>query len=171
NPASRVSVVIRHLAGSKINQIEKILINDMRELTIGRDQGSTIAFDAQRDDVVSRHHAVIRIQRNGDISFRIADLKSSNGTYLNGERISGEVELLPEDIIELGEGGPKFTFDLQPRPANLAARTRTLGVVGATATHAVASATIAAGQTNVKGIPVKSGVGRETVMRLMSEER
>jgi serine protease Do len=171
NPASRVSVVIRHVAGSKINQIEKILINDMRELTIGRDQSSTIAFDAQRDDVVSRHHAVIRVQRNGDISFCIADLKSSNGTYLNGERISGEVELLPEDMIELGEGGPKFTFDLQPRPANLAARTRTLGAMGATATHAVASATIAAGQTNVKGVPVKSGVGRETVMRLMSEER
>lgn len=168
NPASRVSVVIRHIAGSKINQIEKILIGDMKELSIGRDQSSTIAFDPQRDDVVSRHHAAIRVGGNGNLAFRLADLKSSNGTFLNGERISGDVELLPEDTIELGVGGPKFTFDVQPRPANLSARTRTLGAIGATATHATAGG---AGQTSVKGIPVKAGVGRETVMRLMSEER
>jgi len=167
---SRASIVIRHLAGSKINQIEKILIGDLKEFSIGRDQSSTIAFDAQRDDVVSRHHAAIRIQGSGDAAFRIADLKSSNGTFLNGERLNGEAELLPEDLIELGQGGPKFTFDVQPRPASLAARTRTLDAMAATATHAAAGAT-GAGQTNVKGAPVKAGVGRETVMRLMTEER
>jgi S1-C subfamily serine protease len=139
----------------------------MRELTIGRDQSSTIAFDPQRDDVVSRHHAAIRLQGDGNLTFRLADLKSSNGTFLNGERVTGDVELLPEDLVELGEGGPKFIFDVQPRPANLSARTRTVGAMGATATHTVAGA----GQTSVKGIPVKAGVGRETVMRLMTEER
>jgi serine protease Do len=171
SPDARASVLIRHIGGSKINQVEKIQLKDLRELTIGRDQNSTIAFDPQRDDVVSRNHAVIRVQGNGNVSFRIADLKSSNGTFLNGELISGEVELLPEDTIELGESGPKFTFDLQPRPAHLAARTRTMGAMAATATHAAAGATSGAGQTSKQGAPGKAGVGRETVMRLMSDER
>ena len=52
----------------------------------------------QRDDEVSRKHAVIRIKNGAELYFRIADLNSSNGTFLNGERIAGEVELLPEDI-------------------------------------------------------------------------
>ena len=69
---------------------------------------STVAYDMQRDDEVSRKHAVIRIKNEkGQYYFRLADLNSSNGTMLNGERIAGEVELLPEDVVELGAGGPK----------------------------------------------------------------
>ncbi len=84
-----------------------------------------------RDDEVSRKHAIIRVKNDKELYFRIADLNSSNGTFLNGERIGGEVELLPDDIVELGSGGPKFMFDVQPRPANMPARTRQMGEVDA----------------------------------------
>ena len=39
--------------------------------------------------------------RNGD-RFKLIDLDSRNGTLLNGNAVSGEVELAPADIIELG---------------------------------------------------------------------
>jgi serine protease Do len=171
--SATVRVVIRHLAGSKVNQVEKLQTKDVTELTIGRDASTDIAFDPKRDDVVSRKHAAIRVKDdNGKLSFRIADLNSSNGTFLNGERLSGEAELLPEDVIELGEGGPKFTFDVEPRPANLAARTRTMGAMTATATHAVAGPATTANRTQKQGVvPVKANVGKETVMRMLTDER
>src|SRR6202050_1516812 len=128
---SKARIVIRHLSGSKINQIEQFDLDGLHEITIGRDPGSKIAYDQQPDDEVTRRHAVIRIRNDKELYFRIADANSSNGTLLNGERIAGEVELLPEDTVELGFGGPKFTFDVQPRPANLPARTRQMGAMDA----------------------------------------
>src|SRR5580692_7405434 len=119
-------IVIRHLGGSKVNQIDQFDLAGLQEISLGRDPKSTVAYDVQRDDAVSRRHAVIRIKNDKELYFRLADLNSSNGTMLNGERIGGEVELLPDDVIELGSGGPKFTFDVQPRPASLPSRTRTM---------------------------------------------
>jgi len=188
--ASKARIVIRHLSGSKINQIEQFDLEGLQEITIGRDPGSNIAYDQQRDDEVSRRHAVIRIRNDKELYFRIADANSSNGTFLNGERIAGEVELLPEDTVELGSGGPKFVFDVQPRPSNLPARTRQMGATDATrilAGSAAAGATVesavaetrqrtaaatassaaAAANTSASKVPV----GKATILRMLSDER
>lgn len=178
-------IVIRHLSGTKANQIEQLAVGDRREFAIGRDPASAIAFDPNGDAVVSRKHAVIRIQGEGDdLKFKLSDAGSSNGTFLNGERLSAEVEILPEDKIELGLKGPAFTFDVQPRPANFAARTKVIGAVGAAATRVIESAETAAAtavnaaatgaQTAATGSSSgaqKLGVGQETVQRLIGEER
>ena len=179
-------IIIRHLRGSKTNQIEQFDLNGLQEITIGRDPTSRLAFDLQRDDEVSRKHAVIRVKHDKtETYFRIADQNSSNGTLLNGERISGEVELLPDDVVELGEGGPKFVFDLQPRPDNLPARTRQMGAIEAAATRIVAAsaaapatAEIAAADTRQRvaatetaAAPAKVAVGKQTILRMLSEER
>ena len=94
--------------------------------------------------MVSRKHAVLRMKNSDPLAFAIEDLKSSNGTFVNGERISGEVEILPEDTVEFGKGGPKFTFDVQPRPASMQARTRAMSAIEATATRAVATSAMTA---------------------------
>lgn len=117
-------VVITHLNRSKVNQIDQWPLDSVSEITLGRDQGSVVPFDLQRDDMVSRRHAVIQIERGDPPTCRIKDLGSSNGTSVNGLRISQETELLPGDQVELGTNGPRFTFDIQPRPAELAGRTR-----------------------------------------------
>src|ERR1700691_2024387 len=166
---SGTRVVIRHLSGSKVNQIDQFDLAGLQEITLGRDPASTVAYDVQRDDEVSRKHAVIRVKNDKELYFRIADLNSSNGTMLNGERTGGEVELLPEDVVELGSGGPKFSFDVQPRPTYLPARTRAMTAIdpsetrliplggegaeiGATAEHnAVDDAQVSAPAVNVTG--------------------
>jgi serine protease Do len=184
---SGTRIVIRHLSGSKVNQIDQFDLAGLQEITLGRDPKSTVAYDVQRDDAVSRRHAVIRIKNDKELYFRIADLNSSNGTMLNGERIGGEVELLPEDVIELGSGGPKFTFDVQPRPASLPSRTRTMGAVDAAATRIVAAAQAgataersvvpetqergAATTATTSSMSARTPVGKATILRMLTEER
>jgi S1-C subfamily serine protease len=117
-------LVIAHLNGSKTNQIEQFPLDTSDELLIGRDPGAAIAFDMQRDDAVSRRHAMIRIERGEAPAVKLVDLGSSNGTLVNGQRVAGETELQPGDVVELGRNGPKFRFDLAPRPPMRADRTR-----------------------------------------------
>ena len=189
---SGTRIVIRHLSGSKVNQIDQFDLAGLREITLGRDPKSTVAYDLQRDDAVSRRHAVIRIKNDNELYFRIADLNSSNGTMLNGERIGGEVELLPDDVVELGTGGPRFAFDVQPRPASLPSRTRTMAAIDAAATRVVAAANAEAATAERNAVPetqervpatTGSGaatsplstlgkpVGKATILRLLSDER
>jgi serine protease Do len=188
---SGTRIVIRHLSGSKVNQIDQFDLAGLQEITLGRDPKSTVAYDVQRDDEVSRRHAVIRIKNDKELYFRIADLNSSNGTMLNGERIGGEVELLPDDVVELGAGGPKFTFDVQPRPASLPSRTRAMGAMGAVdaAATRIVAATQAEAATAERSVvpgtqergaattattsstPARTPVGKATILRMLSDER
>jgi serine protease Do len=172
-------IEIRHVAGSKANQIEQFQLDNLTELTIGRDPRSTIAFDPTRDDRVSRNHAVIRITKGDQLAFRITDLGSSNGTKVNGSRVERETELLPEDRIEVGSGGPVIVFDVQPRPPHMVARTRITGAevqpaatrIGPAPTSTTGGSVIPPGTSGVPMPPTKVGVGRETVQRMLGEER
>ena len=65
-------------------------------LSIGRDPSNDVVLDAP---TVSRFHA--QVERVGQ-RYRVRDLRSSNGTFVNGERIDGEVWLQPEDTIRIG---------------------------------------------------------------------
>lgn len=65
---------------------------------IGRDKACHIQI---RDDTsVSRKHATIR--RSG-VSFVVEDNNSSNGVYVNDEKISGARELRVGDRLEIGK--------------------------------------------------------------------
>jgi hypothetical protein len=64
---------------------------------IGREEGSDIQLD---DDTVSHNHAVIRV-RGGTAS--IEDLRSTNGTQVNGATIEGRTTLAPGDEIGVGD--------------------------------------------------------------------
>ncbi len=66
------------------------------EATIGREVGNTIQLD--RDNTVSRRHA--RVLRQAD-QWVIRDEGSSNGTWVNGVRITEQV-LRPGDEIQIG---------------------------------------------------------------------
>jgi S1-C subfamily serine protease len=168
-------IIVRHLSGSKVNQIEQFPIEAFSELTIGRDQGSTILFDAVRDDAVSRKHAIIKVEQGDHLSFKLDDLGSNNGTLLNGEKITGETELLPGDTIEFGRGGPKIGFDLEPRPKDLVARTRLVSIAGSSATRVIDAAEAAPPPTLAATVPfegvTRSNVGRNTLLHELSVQR
>ncbi|HML09744.1 MAG TPA: trypsin-like peptidase domain-containing protein [Stellaceae bacterium] len=169
-------VVIHHLGGSKVNQIEQFPLGEISELTIGRDPSMTIALDPTRDDAVSRRHAVIKIVAGEPPTFKIADSGSSNGTFVNDHRIIGEGELMPGDVVELGSGGPKFSFDLDPRPM-VPARTRVMSAASPSSASAATRMIDSAVSMPVTGtFPPATGesrptIGRNTVMRLLTEQK
>ena len=66
------------------------------ELKIGRDASNHIIIE---DASISRNHALLSVIGDG---YKIRDLDSLNGTFINGIRISGEVKLESEDILKLG---------------------------------------------------------------------
>jgi hypothetical protein len=88
------------------------------ELILGREQ--TSADLVIPDPGVSRRHARVLAHDGGVI---VEDLGSSNGTYVNGERISGPVELGTGDEVQVGgavlgvEGRHTATVPMQPKPA------------------------------------------------------
>ena len=86
-------------------------------ISMGRKSSNDIVVD---DPLVSRHHCEIRSE--GD-EHTIEDLNSSNGTYVNGERV--RVGRLKEDsLIEIGAS--RFLFRL--RNSELAASGQNLVV-------------------------------------------
>ena len=66
------------------------------EFKIGRDSSNHIIID---DASISRNHALLTVI---DENFKIRDLDSLNGTFINGVRIKGEAKLETEDILKLG---------------------------------------------------------------------
>jgi len=73
-------------------------------ITIGREAGNAIQLD---DHEVSRRHAEVRLV--GD-TYMLGDLKSSNGTFVNDERIE-RVELRRGDRIRIGRTVLVFAQD------------------------------------------------------------
>jgi len=72
---------------------------------IGRDDSCEIQFD---EEIISRIHAEV-ILENGQ--WRLKDLKSTNGTYLNGQKID-RVQITSNMQLEFGLMGPKIEFKL-----------------------------------------------------------
>lgn len=120
-------IVLRHLSGSRANQVETFPTAHLTELDIGRDSSCRVRYDPDRDDLVGRHHAKISIESGDPPVFTLKDLGSRNGTYVNRQRIAAPVRLYPGDIVQLGPGGPEFMFDVEPRPPEAPRPTRIAG--------------------------------------------
>jgi hypothetical protein len=72
-------------------------------LSIGRAGEADVQID---DRYASGLHARIYAHRG---NFYVEDLKSTNGTLLNDEALGGEAELMPGDLIRIGD--TEFRFE------------------------------------------------------------
>lgn len=75
-------------------------------LTIGRDAANQLCL--AQEPGLSRHHAELRPSAAGQ--WLVCDLGSSNGTFVEGERLNGCRLLAPGDRIRLGRRGPWLQF-------------------------------------------------------------
>ncbi len=69
----------------------------MRKITIGRNSTNNVIINNPN---VSSHHAVIIVEDNGSVVLR--DLNSTNGTFVNGEKIT-EALLVKTDRVHLSD--------------------------------------------------------------------
>ena len=78
--------------------IGKVYPLEADEISIGRDATNIVAIN---DAEVSRRHA--RMELRGT-AYVLQDLGSTNGTFVNGTRVSGMQVLNPGDTVSFGEG-------------------------------------------------------------------
>ena len=96
-----MSIELRILTGARGGHRERF---DKRLIALGRHLQSDLRFDPDADlDVSSRHAEIVGGAQSG---YRIRDSESTNGTFVNGRRITGEEPLKDGDMIWLGAEGP-----------------------------------------------------------------
>ncbi len=82
---------------------------DKSYIAIGRHPMSDLRFDAEQDiDASTRHAALLQ---NAD-AWVLRDLGSTNGTFVNGERIAADTPLQSGDTLRFGVHGPEVVFQL-----------------------------------------------------------
>jgi FHA domain len=69
-----------------------------RELVAGRDEALDIPLGA--DGYASGRHARFAHGQDGDV---VEDLRSTNGTFVNGDRVSGRRVLQGGDVVTIGQ--------------------------------------------------------------------
>jgi FHA domain len=76
---------------------------DLHPLTVGRGANNTLALDG--DEYASTRHARFEPRRDG---IWIEDMGSTNGTFVNGIRLTRERRLTPGDVVRIGETDLRF---------------------------------------------------------------
>src|SRR5262245_33823733 len=76
----------------------KVLTFDKNEITIGRVSGNDIVLAKGN---ISKRHSRLTMKDGGNME--IADLKSTNGTYVNGRKIAGPTAIASTDRIYVGD--------------------------------------------------------------------
>ena len=100
------------------DKVLKHIETDKNEITIGRGANNDIQID---NLAVSNNHAKLLKQQG---NYRVEDLKSTNGTYLNDISIQ-KANLSPNDIVTIGKHSLqiKSIDDIKPVVEDLADKT------------------------------------------------
>ncbi len=85
-------------------------------ITIGRAGSADLRFDPEADLTVASLHAEILFDSG---EFRLYDLGSRTGTFVNGQPASEGLILRSEDFLQFGAGGPEVVFRIGPRPEEI----------------------------------------------------
>ena len=97
DPGMLVTMIYETTSEAPDQPVQDIIFGEKNLIQIGRDAGNDVVLSSP---TVSRYHA--QIEKVGQ-RFRIRDLRSSNGTFVNGDRIEAETWLKPEDAIRIGQ--------------------------------------------------------------------
>jgi S1-C subfamily serine protease len=92
---------VKILTGARANKIYRL---EKPVISVGRNADVDIRFDPLKDLDVSGRHAEFRAKGAG---YELVDLSSTNGTFVNGERLNGSIILRSADTIRFGANGPE----------------------------------------------------------------
>ena len=97
---------LRIIAGARAGHRD---VFEKSYIGLGRHPLSDVRFDAEQDlDASTRHAAIVK---SGD-NFVVRDLGSTNGTFVNGERLEADRALRDGDVMKFGVHGPEVSFHL-----------------------------------------------------------
>jgi pSer/pThr/pTyr-binding forkhead associated (FHA) protein len=101
-PRARTGILIVLSSPALREDTERTL--DSMPVTIGRSADNDLALQA--DEFASSHHARVEPRRDG---VWVEDVGSTNGTFVNGSKLSRPRRLDPGDVIRVGE--TEFRFE------------------------------------------------------------
>ncbi|MBD2074136.1 PrsW family intramembrane metalloprotease [Phormidium sp. FACHB-592] len=106
--------------GDNAGEQARYPLSTTESVVLGRDPHCNVVLDPLVHRAVSRRHAEVKPilgfeSPAGNCFWQLCDLASANGTFLNGERLKDCQVLQPGDRIILGQGGPTFVFECQPK--------------------------------------------------------
>ena len=81
----------------------EVVALDSHALRVGR--GGDNDLSVEGDEYASSHHARFEPRRDG---VYVEDVGSTNGTFVNGIRVSRERRLVPGDVVRIGETDLRF---------------------------------------------------------------
>jgi S1-C subfamily serine protease len=110
-----VTIELRILSGARAGQRERF---DKSLVSVGRHPLSDLRFDPDADLDVSTRHAELR---EAEGAWTVFDQQSTNGTFVNGERITDHRRLFNGDTLGLGVNGPKMEVHIADAPRATAA--------------------------------------------------
>jgi S1-C subfamily serine protease len=96
-----VTLELRVLSGTRAGTRE---LFEQSVVTVGRDAMSDLRFDPQAELDVSTRHAELR---SAGGAWTIHDQSSTNGTFVNGERVGDSHPLSDGDVVSFGANGPR----------------------------------------------------------------
>jgi FOG: FHA domain len=96
-----MTLELRVLSGSRAGA--RVTCDD-GVVSVGRHAMSDLRFDPQSELDVSTRHAEFHSANGG---WSVVDQGSTNGTFVNGERIAGARRLANGDIVSFGANGPR----------------------------------------------------------------
>lgn len=140
-----------------------LVLQDSQELTIGRHPESGLRIE---DDRISRHHAVVRPHASGWI---YEDLGSSNGTFVNGQRVQ-QVRIDGPVQLRVGGAADGPLIELSPRVAQAAPRPAPPQQQPATDRRTAAYAAIGLGAEALQNPPTGPQLGQFTSLHHMAEQ-
>jgi hypothetical protein len=82
---------------------------------VGRADSCAVRFEGESAKYASWEHAEFNVDEHGGAF--VTDLGSSNGTYVNGSRISEATALWRGAVVQIGTKGPRLEVLDLPRPA------------------------------------------------------
>ncbi|MGF1545846.1 MAG: FHA domain-containing protein [Thiotrichales bacterium] len=97
------SLIIKHLSGSRSPRLESFPLEQLNELTLGRDATCDMVFE---DEGVQPAHAKIVRDSDKHGKFWLHDLSSHKSLLVNDAFVSGYVSVRPGDRVRLGREGP-----------------------------------------------------------------
>ena len=101
-----MTLELRILSGACAGALERF---EKSVVSVGRHPLSDLRFDPQQDLDVSSRHAELR---GIDGVWSIHDQRSTNGTFVNGERVEGVRVVRDGDRITFGPNGPRLEVHL-----------------------------------------------------------
>lgn len=110
-------IVIRHLSGSKVSELAAFPADREGGISFGLSPAASVVFNPDQDPGVGGVHA--RIERDPETKeFVLVDPGSRSGVSVNSAKINSRASLRHGDVVQLGDGGPEFLFELDPPPAS-----------------------------------------------------